>query len=175
MSSKLIYLTLGTTLPATPGLLTLRSICLVCRASQCKQSRRAITKSCNQGMKIYHFGWVLEAELDTLEIQCGAPRLENAWKVLNPHHTWWMCTFFLLITWGDHKHHGGVATSCDVHSPATAPPKASMPQVHLGELQILHPHSKAPKSIGTSGSEEARPEREDLVCQNRMETAGCIA
>ena len=50
-----------------------------------------------------------------------------------------------------------------------------MPQVHLGELLILHPHSKAPKSIGTSGSEEARPEREDLVCQNRMETAGYIA
>lgn len=58
-----------------------------------------------------------------------------------------------------------------VHSPATAPPKASMPQVHL-ELQILH-HSKAPKSIGTSGSEEARPEREDLAFRNHRETTHC--
>ena len=50
-----------------------------------------------------------------------------------------------------------VATSCDVHSPATAPPKASMPQVHL-ELQILHhkapKSSKAPLGVRKQGQKE---------------------
>lgn len=50
------YLTLGNHSASNPGLLTLRSICLVRRTSQCKQEqpRRAITNSLLQSLQSCH-------------------------------------------------------------------------------------------------------------------------
>ena len=105
MSSKLIYLTLGNHSASNPR--PAHSQKYMPSLQGFPMQARAITKSDHKQFVaiIAIMAWksitlveLLEAELDTLEIQCGAPRLENAWISLkSPPHL--MDVHFLWTHW----------------------------------------------------------------------------